>query len=78
MFTLFLDRRTWDAAIGAEYATIAGFWFYQAMTAFAFVKPLTGVSGHLFGFAITTHRAGQYGFQNDVIHCIAPLIKLAG
>jgi hypothetical protein len=74
MFAMQLNRRTSDAAIGTKYAAIAGLGFKQAMTSLAFVEPLTGVGGHLFGFAVTAYRTNQRGLQNHVIHWLSSLI----
>jgi len=55
-----LNRRTFDSAVRAEYATIAGQGLKLRPTPLANVEELTSISRHLFGGLMLTERARQH------------------
>jgi len=55
----FLNRRAQYITVGTEYATITRFGFEQYVALLAFIKPLTGIGGHGFGFAVTAGRTSN-------------------
>lgn len=42
------------------------------MALVALVKPLAGIGRHDFGLGVPTFRAGQYRFENHLIHGFVP------
>jgi hypothetical protein len=54
-----LDGRTLGVAVGTIDTAVPWEWPQNLATAFAVIKELTGVHGHLLSFRMTTIRAGD-------------------
>ncbi|AEV36569.1 Transposase [Pseudovibrio sp. FO-BEG1] len=60
-----LDWWARDGAVRAVYAAVAGQRFQQGAAAFALIKPLAGIGGHHFGFAVAAIRASHCAFKHN-------------
>ena len=62
-------RRTFDRAVGAEYAAVAGKRFYEFFAVRAFVEKEARVRGHRFGLFEAALWTCQDGFEFCFGYC---------
>jgi hypothetical protein len=65
---MLLNRRAFDGAVGAKYATIPGLGPEQRSAGLAFIEKLADIRRHRFRFGMPAMRAGERRFENDDLH----------